>query len=152
MDPGRVALGSCICDVVAPGDGSSVIKLGTEENHGSEARFCDGGFVPRDRKLQGPVEATLTMPAPEAGVTSRVYAAITMEKAFALQRRAGPGVVLFPGSHGDVQVRGHQRLRARQLGSSRGPRASGPPPVAETAGRKGFALNPKPSEGLYPKV
>ena len=54
--------------------------MGDEEHHGSEARFCDGGFVPRNRKLQGPVEATLTMPAPEAGVTSRVYAALTMER------------------------------------------------------------------------
>ena len=70
--------GSPRVTIVAPGDGSSVIKLGTEETHGSEARFCDGGFVPRGRKLQGPVEATLTMAAPEAGVTSRVYEALTM--------------------------------------------------------------------------
>ena len=51
-----------------------------EESHGNEPRFKDGGFVPRDRKLQGPVEAVLTMPAPNAGVTSGVYAAMTMER------------------------------------------------------------------------
>ena len=46
---------------VAPDSGSSCVKIGTEECHGNE-------------------QAVLTMPAPNAGVTSRVYAAMTMER------------------------------------------------------------------------